>query len=98
MQNNSIFGVNLLLFPVKTKTEIKNNLHVICSVPLVPERTCRVAVLNEHAEVFTAGAYLTQHLENGSLVKAQEALANSNITMTPVAQNSNYKSTSFCYQ
>lgn len=33
MQNNGIFGVNLLLFPVKTKTEIKDSPRVIQSVP-----------------------------------------------------------------
>lgn len=35
MQNNGIFGVNLLLFPVKTKTEIKYSPRVI---QLVPQR------------------------------------------------------------
>lgn len=40
MQNNSIFGVNLLLFPAKTKTEIKNNPRCYThSIPLVPQRS-----------------------------------------------------------
>jgi hypothetical protein len=29
MQNNSIFGVELLLFPVKTKTETENIAHLL---------------------------------------------------------------------
>lgn len=109
MQNNSIFRVNLLLFPVKTKTEIKYNPHVIhIRFPYFLRGPCRVVApqwtsrsvchraLHHPAPSLLKG--LTSPSTHGSLVKTQENLTNSHdITMTPLAQQSNYITTSFCY-
>lgn len=98
MQNNSIFGVNLLLFPVKTKTEKKEqSTCYTCSSLSSLEAPAGLELLNGQAGLFVTGAYLTnKHLEGESLVNTQENLTNSAITITARAQENNM-STSFWY-
>lgn len=100
MQNNSIFGVNLLLFPVKTKTEKKNNPCVIHAVPLVPQRSLRGCSSSRNKCICLSQGLTSPRstLRGESLVKTQENLTKSVVTMAAQAHGSgsgnNYLSSS----
>ena len=87
MQNNSIFGVNLLLFPVKTKTEKKNNPCVIHAVPLVPQRSLRGCSSSRNKYICLSQGLTSPRgtLRGERLVKTQENLTKSAVIMTAQA-------------